>query len=33
MNFTSRSLLFLLARYGLVFALGDWNLQRVGAGS
>jgi Zn-dependent protease with chaperone function len=31
MKFISRSLLFLLALYGLVFAFGDWYLVRSGA--
>ena len=31
MKFISRSLLFLLALYGLVFAFGDWYLLRSGA--
>jgi hypothetical protein len=33
MKFISRSLLFMLALYGLVFAFGDWYLQRVAAGT
>jgi Zn-dependent protease with chaperone function len=31
MKFITRSLLFLLALYGLVFAVGDWYLVRSGA--
>ena len=32
MKFVTRSLLILLALYGLVFAIGDWYLVRAGAG-